>query len=119
MTKNLANNNGYNGTNYPDYGNGTGNNKGADFYIEQSIEGLARSFNVQLPDCWNTTAYSPIAARAQCVSKNMRLEDLNFSVTQMLLQGGLFGINKLTEAYPQLSKWIALAAVAINFIMKH
>ncbi len=107
---------GYGG--YGGYGNGMGNSKGADSYVEQSIEGLAKSFNLQLPSCWNNSSYSPIAVRAQCVSKNIRLEDLNFSVTQMLLQGGLFAVNQLMQAYPQLSKWIALAAVAVDFFMK-
>lgn len=116
MSKNSGSHNGYYGNSYGDYA--YGNKKGTDSYIEQSVEGLAKSFNVQLPECWTTMAYSPMAARAQCVSKNIRLEDLNFSVTQMLIQGGLFGINRLTKAYPQLSKWIALAAVAIDFILK-
>lgn len=98
------------------------NGGSADLYLEQSIEGLARSFNLQLPSCWkNDYAYagsSNFQSRAQCVSKNIRLEDLNFSVNKMLQQGALMIIGQLTKSHPELSKWIAIAAFAIDFILK-
>ncbi len=118
----------------PDYGNGL---------LEQSIEGMARTFNLQLPSCWQSSGYggyggysgynsygggggggyssggyNDLASRAQCLSRNIRVEDLNYSVGRMLQQGGLMALAQLKQSHPEISKWIALAAVAIDFIMK-
>ncbi len=115
----------------PNYGNGL---------LEQSIEGMARSFNIQMPSCWRSSGYgyggysgyssgynsygaggsgyNDLASRAQCLSRNIRLEDLNFSVGRMLQQGGLMALAQLKQSHPEISKWIALAAVAVDFILK-
>jgi hypothetical protein len=108
----------------PDYGNGM---------LERSIEGMARTFNLQLPSCWRSSGYgysgynygstgyggyNDLASRTQCLSRNIRIEDLNFSVGRMLQQGGLMALAQLKQTHPEISKWIALAAVAIDFIMK-
>lgn len=124
---------------------------------EQSIERLARSFNIKLPSCWQTmngginyanplnltsvnqTAYgsvnltlpgnlnqnvfdyavgSDLIGRAQCIAKNVRLEDFDFSVGNLLKQGGMFAATQLRDRYPQLAYWINLAATAIDFIVR-
>ncbi len=110
------------------YGNGL---------LEQSIEGMARTFGVQLPSCWSSyggysggyggygsgytssyPGYNNLASRAQCISRNIRMEDLNYSVGRMISQGGLMALAQLRQSHPEISKWIAIAAVAIDFIMK-
>lgn len=116
----------------PNYNNGL---------LEQSIEGMARTFDIQMPSCWrsyssygggygyssesysgssygNYSGYNNLAARAQCLSRNVRVEDLNYSVGRMLQQGGLVALNQLRKAHPEISKWIALAAIAVDFFMK-
>jgi hypothetical protein len=105
--------------------------------LEQSIEGMARSFNIQMPSCWRSygygyggynyggysgynsySGYNDLASRAQCLSRNIRIEDLNFSVGRMLAQGGLMALSQLKQSHPEISKWIAIAAVAVDFILK-
>lgn len=114
--------------------------------LEQSIEGMARTFNIRMPNCWRSTggygyggysnynygntggygdSYSNssssinnLAVRSQCLSRNIRVDDLNYSVGRMLEQGGLVALSQLKQAHPELSKWIALAAIAVDFILK-
>jgi hypothetical protein len=105
--------------------------------LEQSIEGMARTFNLQLPSCWRSygygygassygygsygssyQSYNDLASRAQCLSRNIRIEDLNYSVGRMLAQGGLMALAQLKQSHPEISKWIALAAIAVDFILK-
>lgn len=118
----------------PTYGNGL---------LEQSIEGMARTFNIQMPSCWrsfsayggysnygygnydsygssygNYSGSNNLAAKAQCLSRNVRIEDLNYSVGRMLAQGGLVALNQLRMSHPEISKWIALVAVAVDFFLK-
>jgi hypothetical protein len=64
------------------------------------------------------SSYNNLAARAQCLSRNVRIEDLNYSVGRMLAQGGLVALNQLRKTHPEISKWIALAAVAVDFFMR-
>lgn len=108
-------------------------------FLEQTVERLAQSFNIQLPSCWNTqngnvsgggynlysgqksfghAVNSDLIGRAQCVAKNVRLEDFDFSVASMLKQGGIFAATQLRDKYPQLAYWINIAAVALDFIVK-
>lgn len=56
--------------------------------------------------------------RAQCVAKNIRLEDFDLSVASMIQQGGIMAATYLRDKYPQLAYWINLAAAAIDFIVK-
>jgi hypothetical protein len=56
--------------------------------------------------------------RAQCVAKNVRLEDFDVSVASMLKQGGIFALTQLRDKYPQLAYWISIAAAALDFIVK-
>lgn len=105
--------------------------------LEQSIEGMARTFNIQLPSCWQSngygggyysgysynngygaTGFNDLAYRTQCLSRNIRVEDLNYSVGRMLQQGGLMALAQLKQSHPEISKWIALAAIAVDFILK-
>lgn len=133
--------------------------------MEQTIERLARSFNISLPSCWqssngginynsyggyqsgsyggyggSTGSYSSygnysssygssnnpygytvgpdLIGRAQCVAKNVRLEDFDVSLASVLKQGGIFALTQLRDKYPQLSYWISIAAVALDFIVK-
>ncbi|HRH45724.1 MAG TPA: hypothetical protein PKY82_29050, partial [Pyrinomonadaceae bacterium] len=105
--------------------------------LAQSIEGMARTFNIQLPSCWqpyggyggyggysgytsNYSSYSgnELASRAQCLSRNIRVEDLNYSVGRMLAQGGLIALAQIRQMHPEISKYVALAAIAIDFILK-
>lgn len=129
-------------------------------FIEQTIERLARSFNIQMPQCWQNggsgysgynnygtgSIYNPYGSygtynsygsygtgtqnsfgyqvsadlinRAQCLAKNIRIEDFDFSVSQLLKQGGIMLATQLRDKYPQLAYWINLAAVAVDFIVK-
>lgn len=123
-------------------------------FMEQSIERLARSFNIQMPSCWqggsyggssyggynnysygsspyNTGTYNnygtgytgnlmgnDLVSRAQCLAKSVRLEDLDFSISKMLQQGGILLVQQLSQQYPQIAHWINIAAVAIDFILK-
>lgn len=121
--------------------------------MEQSIERLARSFNIQMPNCWQNGSYyggynssgynnsynSPynnggynsygngysgnftgndLVSRTQCLARSVRLEDLDFSISQMLQQGGILVAQQLSQKYPQIAHWINIAAVALDFILK-
>lgn len=146
--------------------------------VEQSVERLARSFNIALPSCWggsygsygsygsnnsygsygSTGGYNnnyggsygssgygssgyggyssygnygggygnnfgygvsqELINRAQCVAKSVRFEDFDVSVGKMLQQGGILAVAQLREKYPQLTYWINIAAVAMDFIIK-
>lgn len=100
-------------------------------WMDQAVEALARSFNIQLPSCWRASSTAPTGSayttsagvqdfvgRAQCVAKNVRIEDLDISITKMWQQGGVFLAAQLAEKYPQLAYWINIAAMAIDFIVK-
>lgn len=121
-------------------------------FIEQTIERLARSFNIQLPSCWQSSgsynsygssSYNSnggyggymlgsssnannfgyqvsqdLIGRAQCVARNIRIEDFDFSVSQLLKQGGILAATQLRDKYPQIAYWINLAAAALDFIVK-
>ncbi len=153
-----SNNNGYGSyysyNPYNPYGNNNNQRPDIPFnynaFVEQSIERLARGFNIALPACWqqNGSSYggsygsSPyggsygsygsygnqnnfgyainqdLVGRAQCVAKNIRLEDFDFSVSRMLQQGGILLATQLRDKYPQLAYWINIAAAAIDFIIK-
>ncbi|MEZ5345231.1 MAG: hypothetical protein R2681_06695 [Pyrinomonadaceae bacterium] len=109
---------GYNGY----YGYGSGSPFGPDFIQNQLIERLAQSFNITLPSCWNGgTNYAQsndFVSRAQCVAKNVKLEDFDLNVSRILQQGGLLAATKLVEKYPQLAYWINVAAAAADLILK-
>jgi hypothetical protein len=130
---------------YGNFGN-YGNNYGGYNYnqlAEQTVERLARSFNIQLPSCWqggyggygsynNYNSYNnygsynnyyggmnqDVVGRIQCVAKNVRLEDFDLSVSRLLQQGGILAVAQLQQKYPQISQWIAIAATAVDFILK-
>ena len=61
---------------------------------------------------------SEFIGRAQCVAKNIRLEDFDFSVGKLLQEGGMFALTQLRDKYPQLAYYINIAAIAIEFIVK-
>ncbi len=105
--------------------------------VSQSVERLARSFNIQLPNtCWqggvgysggssysfgttNQPGLSPeLVSRLQCVAKSVRLEDFDLSVSRLLQQGGILAVAQLQQKYPQLAYWISVAAFAVDFIVK-
>lgn len=108
-------------------------------FLEQTIERLAQSFNLQLPSCWQTTSgnisyngygiYSrqnnfgygvsqDVIGRAQCVAKSIRIEDFDLSVSRLLKEGGIFALTQLRDRYPQLAYWINIAAAAVDFIVR-
>ncbi|HRH44130.1 MAG TPA: hypothetical protein PKY82_21035 [Pyrinomonadaceae bacterium] len=147
LSGNGYNNNGYGSgynsySNYNQYNYGYGNNGYNATYnynllVSQSVERLARSFNIQLPNnCWqggvgyssgynnyygnnNQPGLSPeMVGRLQCVARNVRLEDFDFSVSRLLQQGGMLLAAQLQQKYPQLSYWISIAAFAVDFIVK-
>lgn len=95
---------------------------GQDFMQNQLIERLAQSFNIALPSCWTGgTGYArsnDFVSRAQCVAKNVRLEDFDLSISRIMQQGGLLAATKLVEKYPQLAYWINVAAAAADLILK-
>ena len=140
--------NGY-GTNtfgsYPNYGattiygtntSGFYGNQGYNYnsLLGQSVERLARSFNIQIPNnCIqggvsysgggyginNQNGVSPeIVNRLQCIAKSVRFEDFDFSVSRLLQQGGILAASQLSRKYPQFAYWISIAAVAIDLIIK-
>jgi len=92
------------------------------FVRDQLVERLAQSFNIALPNCWRggnrTVNSNDFVGRAQCIAKNVRLEDFDLSVSRMLRQGGLLAATKLIEKYPQLAYWINIAAAAADLIIK-
>ena len=107
----------------------------ATFTMEQIVERLAQNFSIQLPSCWQNNSqygsyyggmgsYNPygmqqdFATRASCVAKNVRLEDLDISVSRMIQEGGIFAAAQLAQKYPQLAQWINIAAIAIDMILK-
>ncbi|MFV0389956.1 MAG: hypothetical protein ACK5NT_14525 [Pyrinomonadaceae bacterium] len=132
--------NGYYGNNY--YGGYYGNNQRA--VAEQAVERLAKSFNIELPNCWNGGAsgmqnqpgsynqnygygyYNPyqpglgndFIGRVQCVSQSVNIADLDFSISKMFQQGGVLLASQLAQRYPQLAIWINIAATAIDFIAR-
>jgi len=105
-------------------------------FIAQSVERMARAFNLQLPSsCWQgsqnfvnssnvlynnfqPTISPELIVRLQCVAKNIRLEDFDFSLSKLLQQGGMLLAVQLQQKYPQLSYWINIAALAIDLIVK-
>lgn len=122
--------------NYP-YNYNYNNTQNNPLWLDQMVEGLAKSFNIQLPSCWRngttgtSSSYNPypgynsslayqqdFVARTQCVAKNVRLEDLDVSITKMWQQGGVFLAAQLTQKYPQIAFWINIAAAAIDFMVK-
>lgn len=134
------NNYNYGAGNYGYYNNTTGYNYNQ--LMSQTIEMLARSFNIQLPsNCWQGGSYNgynssynsfgygssglnnygisqDLISKVQCIAKNVRLEDFDLSVARILQQGGVVVAAQLAQKYPQLIYWINLAAAAIDFIVK-
>ena len=108
------------GGGYNNYGTGRVFREG--FVRDQFVERLAQTFNIALPSCWTNgggyTQANDFVGRAQCVAKNVRLEDFDLSVGRMLQQGGLLAATKLVEKYPQLAYWINVAAAAADLILK-
>lgn len=111
--------------------------------LNQMVEGLARSFNIQLPSCWGNTSnlsnygnylgnynsyggynmnnnanMADFVNRTQCVAKNINLDDFDISIMKMWQQGGVYLAAELQRKYPQIAHWINIAAVAIDFIVK-
>ncbi len=134
---NQTNYGGYRSNIYNNYG-GYGTNLGYNYnqFAEQTVERLAKSFNIQLPSCWQGSGYGnyntynsysnygyggmnqDLAGKIQCVAKNVRLEDFDLSVSRLLQQGGILAVAQLQQKYPQISQWISIAAVAVDFILK-
>ena len=130
------------GSGYGSYGGsyGTTQTLNRSFFMNQSVERLARSFNIQLPNCWqngsgfgsygsygSTTTEAPgtyygvsqdFIGRSQCVARSVKVEDFDVSVSRMLQQGGILAASSLSIKYPQLSFWINVAAAAIDAINK-
>lgn len=106
------------------YGGSYGSNPyGEGFIRNQFVERLAQSFNIALPSCWKSGSNSfsttdDFVGRAQCVAKNVRLEDFDFSVSKILTQGGLLAATRLVEKHPELAYWINVAAAAADLIIK-
>lgn len=114
------NQNGYGA--YGGFGYSSDNLYGDQFLKNQVVERLAKSFNISLPSCWrNGNSFygsNDFVSRAQCVARNVRLDDFDFSVGRMLQQGGLLAASRLVDKYPQLAYWINVAAAAADFIIK-
>ena len=112
--------NGFGGFN--NFNFGRNNRSGDTFFRNEMIERLAQSFNIRLPNCWSQSSFgfnsNNFINRAQCVAKNVRLEDFDVSVGKMIQQGGLFAATRLVEKFPMLAYWINVAAAAIDFILK-
>lgn len=124
------------------YGNnGANSTLNRNFFMNQSVERLARSFNIALPSCWQNSSNSfgnyggaygtnnttpgtyygvsqDFVSRSQCVARSVKLEDFDVSVSRMLQQGGILTATALSVKYPQLAFWINIAAAAIDTINK-
>ena len=128
----------------PNYGGYYGNNQ--NILAEQAVERVAKSFNINLPNCWNGAAngvpgayrapggyrpnntgyYNPyqnrqrndLMGRIQCVAKGVNIADFDYSIAKMFQQGGVLLASQLARKYPQLAIWINIAAAAIDFIVK-
>lgn len=61
---------------------------------------------------------SDLVGRVQCLTKTVRVEDFDISVSKMLQQGGIFAAAQLAQKYPQIAFWINIAAAALDFIIK-
>lgn len=141
---NMYGNYGYGG--YGTYGNTTGRIFNANLFMQQSVEQMAKSFNIQLPSCWtngtnsnnmngmgmynngmygssgmygnNEIFTSDFVNRAQCVARSVKVEDLDISISRMLQQGGALAASQLAMKYPQIAFWINIAASALDFIIQ-
>ena len=140
-------NNMYGNYGYGNYGtSGTGRLFNANMFMQQSVEQMAKSFNIQLPSCWtngtnsnmngmgmgmyNSGMYgngmygnneiftSDFVNRAQCVARSVKVEDLDVSISRMLQQGGALAVSQLAMKYPQIAFWINIAASALDFIIQ-
>ena len=129
------------------YGTGYGVNRtfNANMFMQQSVEQVAKSFNIQLPSCWsngntmgmnsgmgmynngmyNNGTYgnneiftSDFVNRVQCVARSVKVEDLDVSISRMLQQGGALAASQLAMKYPQIAFWINIAASALDFIIQ-
>lgn len=130
---------------YNNYGTTGSTDFNLNMFMDQTVERVARSFNIQLPTCWQsgisgyggyntynsygTNSYGTqqpsflginqdFVGRLQCVAKSVRIEDFDLSVSRMLQQGGMLAAAQLAQKYPQLAFWINVAAAALDFIMK-
>jgi len=104
------------------YSFGAGSRSNDSFFRNETVERIARSFNISLPSCWNQGGFSSGSSnfinRAQCVAQNVRLEDFDISVGKMIQQGGLFAATRLIEKFPEIAYWINVAAAALDFILR-
>ena len=125
-----------NNTRYPSYGGFYGDSDPREnFMREQFVERLAQSFNIALPNCWRNRVGSSygsnysyrgvqnyssndFVSRAQCVAKNVRLEDFDLSVSKILTGGGLLAATDLAKKFPELAHWINIAAIAADLILR-
>ena len=108
---------------FNNYNFGRNNQNNDVFFRNEIVERLAQSFNIRLPNCWDSRGRvrsnsNNFVNRAQCVARNVRLEDFDVSIGKMIQQGGLFAATRLIEKFPQLAYWINVAALAIDFILK-
>jgi len=135
----------YQNNNQSYYGGYYGNNQ--NLLAEQAVERVAKSFNINLPNCWNGGAngayngaynaqggyrpnnngyYNPyqlgqrndLMGRIQCVARGVNIAEFDYSISRMLQQGGVLIASQLAQKYPQLAIWINIAAAAIDFIVK-
>ncbi len=124
----------YSSYGYGNYGSTPGFN--LNMFMNQSVERLARSFNIQLPSCWQNGGYGSyggisgtqqgnfygvsqdFVGRTQCIARSVRLEDFDVSVSRLLQQGGILAAAQLSQKYPQIAFWINVAAAALDFITK-
>ena len=101
---------------------GAGSQLNDTFFRNEMVERIAQSFNIRLPDCWSGGGFSSnsnnFVSRAQCVAKNVRIEDFDVSVGKIIQQGGLFAASRLVEKFPELAYWINVAAAALDFILR-
>lgn len=117
-------------------------------FVEQTVERVAKSFNIQLPQCWRpnnsygsygsystsssynsnygaTGSYGSgygtsqdLVGRMQCIAQSVRVEDLDISLSRMIQQGGVMVAAQIAQKYPQIAYWINLAAAAMDLIVK-
>lgn len=122
---------------YGGYGNyGSGGSFNQNLFMQQAVEQMAKSFNIQLPSCWTNNNFggyggynnyygnnnnflnNSLVERVQCVARSVKVEDLDISISRMLQQGGVLGAAQLAQKYPQVAFWINVAAAALDFIIQ-
>ncbi|NJM52195.1 MAG: hypothetical protein HC846_01665 [Blastocatellia bacterium] len=98
----------------------TGNqfNPYGNYNNNQYNNGYNNQYNNSYYNNYGGNGSNDLVGRVQCLTRTVRVEDFDISVSKMLQQGGIFAAAQLTQKYPQIAFWINIAAAALDFIIK-